>query len=365
MDRVLEIDRDRGRIRVEAGITLRSLSERLTTEGLALENLGDIVVQSLAGATATGTHGTGARLKNLSASVMGLRIVTGAGEERVIDGTDPESLAAARVNLGALGVVTEMTLKVVPAFVLQGVDRPEPLDDVLANLESSVETNDHFEFFAFPHSPLALTRTNNRTGDQARPRPRLRAWVEDELLPNHALGLLMRLGRRVPVTIPTIDRMIPKVAGTTRRTDVSYRVFASSRKVRFTEMEYGVPREHAVEAVRRVHDIASRKGSDVSFPIEVRFVAADDAFLSPSSGRDTCYVAVHTYRGMEWEPYFRAVEEALSDYDARPHWGKRHLLDAGQLGKLYPDWDRFAAVRDQLDPERRFANAFTTRMLGP
>jgi L-gulonolactone oxidase len=134
--------------------------------------------------------------------------------------------------------------------------------------------------------------------------------------------------------------------------------------VRFTEMEYAIPREHGAEAVRRVFDLVERRRLPILFPLEVRFSAADDAFLSPSAGRDSCYIAVHQYRGMEFETYFRGVEAIMREYGGRPHWGKRHYRSAAELSALYPDWDRFRAVRDRLDPGRVFANDYTERVLG-
>ena len=147
--------------------------------------------------------------------------------------------------------------------------------------------------------------------------------------------------------------------------DRSYRVFASERRIKFTEMEYGVPRERGAEAARRVFELIESEGLRVSFPIEVRFVAPDDALLSPSHERDTCYVAVHMFKGVEWEPYFRGVEAIMSSLGGRPHWGKRHFQTAATLAQRYPRWDDFQRVRGRLDPDGRFSNAYTERVLGP
>ncbi len=322
MNRILDVDPSSGLVRVEAGITLNGLSEALAEHGLALENLGDVDVQSLAGATSTATHGTGVRLPNLSASIHSIELVLASGERIEVDASDdPATLRAARVSLGALGVVTAMTLQAVPAFTLQAVDEPRPLLEVLAGLDELADSNDHFEFYTFPHSSLALTRTNNRVDAEPRPRTRARAWVGDVLLVNHAFGFLCRTGRRWPSMIPRLNRLAARAAGSSRRVDRSYRIFASPRRVRFTEMEYAIPRKHASEAVTEVRNLVEERGFDVPFPMEVRFVASDDAFLSPSFGRETCYLAVHMFEGMEWEPYFRAVEDVMDGFDGRPHWG--------------------------------------------
>ena len=364
MDRVLDADRESGLVRVEAGIAIHALNRRLAELGLALENLGDVDRQSVAGAIATATHGTGARLRNLSSQVQALELVAGDGTVVEIDESDPDALRAARVGLGALGVVTAATLRCVPAFTLEAVDAPAPVDEVLATLDERVAANDHFEFYFFPYADRALTRTNNRVDRPPSPRARARAWADDVLLANHAFHAFCLAGRLAPRRIPRINRAVTGLIGTTRRVDRSFEVFASPRLVRFTEMEYAVPRARVVDAVRGVRELIERQRFAVPFPVEVRFVAPDDAFLSTAQGRDTAYVAVHMFRGMEWEPYFRAVESLMDGLEGRPHWGKRHFQTAETLRPRYPEWDRFQAVRARLDPEGRFANAYVDRVLG-
>jgi L-gulonolactone oxidase len=370
MSRVLDVDRSAGLVRVQGGITIHELNLRLAEHGLALENLGDIDVQSIAGAISTATHGTGARLRNIPSQVAALTLVLADGSTlECTEESDPEQLRAARVGLGALGVVAEVTLRCVPAFRLRGVDAPAPLERTLERFDELALANDHFELFVFPHTRTALTRTNNRTEEPARPRGRVSAYANDVLLTNHAFGLLCRLGRRLPSQIPRINRLVTRLAATSQRVERSDRIFASPRLVRFTEMEYALPREHTVEAVRRVLDLVERGGPPgsfaVPFPIEVRTVAADDALISTAAGRDSGFVAVHMYEGMAFEPYFRAVEAVMDELGGRPHWGKRHFQSAATLRARYPEWDRFQAVRRRLDPGGRFANAYTERVLGP
>jgi L-gulonolactone oxidase len=388
MDRVLDVDRGSGLVRVQAGITIARLSAELARHGLAMENLGDIDVQSIAGAISTATHGTGARLRNISSQVVALTLVLADGstlrcadpvaqwpspgeasrpseEGRLASGQDAELFRAAQVSLGVLGVISEVTLRCVPAFTLCGIDAPAPLEETLARFEELVLDNEHFEFFAFPHADTALTRTNNRTEEPPRPRGRLAAYANDVLLTNHAFGMLCRLGRRMPNRIPEINRLVTRLAGSSRRVDRSDRIFASPRLVKFTEMEYALPRANTPEAVRRVLETIDRQGFAVPFPVEVRSVAADDAMLSTASGRDSGFVAVHMYKGMRWRPYFEAVESIMDELDGRPHWGKRHFQTPATLRERYPEWDRFAVVRARLDPQGRFANAWTDRVLGP
>jgi L-gulonolactone oxidase len=364
MNRVVDIDSSHGLVRIEAGITLHALNEFLAERDVALENLGDIDVQSAAGATATGTHGTGAAIKNLSAGIESLELVGADGSTLEVSGkSDPDAWRAARVSIGALGVVTAMSLKTVPAFTLRGEDAGKPIEEVLESIDDLADNNDHFEFFTFPHSPLALTRTNNRVDDPPRPRSRAMAWVNDVLVTNYLFGLICRAGRRFPSRIPTLNRLVSRLSGSSVRVDRSYKIFSSPRLVRFTEMEYAIPRAHAADAIRSVRKLVEREGFQVPFPLEVRFVAPDDAFLSPANGRDTCYIAVHMFEKMEWQPYFRAVERIMDEFEGRPHWGKRHFQTAEKLQTRYPDWDRFAAVRKRLDPDGRFANDYVNRVL--
>jgi L-gulono-1,4-lactone dehydrogenase len=365
LDRILGVDREAGLVRVEAGITLGALSAQLDGLGLALENLGDIDAQTVAGAAATATHGTGARLRNLSSQIAGVELVLADGTLVAIGEDDAEALRAARVSLGALGVATALTLRVVPAFTLRGVDAPMPLDDVLARLDELFTASEHFEFFCFPYSDVALTRTNTRTDEPPDPPSAPRRWLEDVLFTNHLFELFCRAGRRTPSLVPAINRLISRLPQERTRVDASHRVFASPRLVRFVEMEYALPRAATAEAVRRVRALVEDRRLAVGFPIEVRFVASDDAFLSPAGGRDTGYVAVHVYEGMPYEPYFRAVEAVMDELGGRPHWGKRHFQTAATLAPRYPGWERFQAARARLDPKGRFANAHLARVLGP
>ncbi|MBF6451985.1 D-arabinono-1,4-lactone oxidase [Nocardia cyriacigeorgica] len=364
MNRVLDVDRDNGLARVEAGITLHAASPALHNHGLAFPNLGDIDAQTIAGATATATHGTGATLQNLSAAVHSVELMRPDGSVvELNEQSDPDGWRAARVNLGALGVITAMTLRLVPSFVLEGIERPVPVEEVLDDLDTYVEGNDHFEFYMFAHSPIAMTKRNNRVDLTEQPRPALVDWFADILMSNYTFDALCRLGRRQPRLVPWIHRGAAYAGSYRRQVDRSYRVFASPRLIRFTEMEYAIPREHSAEAIRAIKELSTRY--DTPMPIEVRWVAPDDAFLSPAGGRDTCYIAVHMYQGMDYEPYFRACEAVFDRFDGRPHWGKRHFQTAQTLRGRYPEWDRFAEVRRRFDPKGVFANAYLDRVLGP
>ncbi|WP_224275017.1 D-arabinono-1,4-lactone oxidase [Streptomyces sp. LS1784] len=364
-NRVLDVDHTTRRIRVEAGITLRELNQVMAENGLAFPNLGDIDAQSIAGATATGTHGTGARLRNLSAALHSIELVTADGTTIEVNAEqEPDIWRAARVGIGALGVVTAVTIQAVPAFTLEAVDRLMAVEEMLGNLDELLAVNDHFQLFTFGHSPLAMTSARNRTDLEPRPLSRAREWVEDELLQNHALRTVCEIGRFAPRANGPLQRLGSRLAGSSHRIDRSDRIFTTPLRVRFVEMEYAIPRRHTAEAVRAVRELARRPEFEVSFPIEVRWVAPDDAYLSPAGGRETCYIALHQYHKLDWKPYFRAAEAIFDSFGGRPHWGKQHFQTAQTLRPRYPEWDSFAAVRRRLDPEGRFANAHVRRVLG-
>jgi L-gulono-1,4-lactone dehydrogenase len=361
MNRVLDVEGEV--VTVEAGITLHDLGEQLAARGLAMENQGDVDPQTLAGAISTGTHGTGGLFRNLSSQVLGVRLITGRGD--VLDVRDGDDLRAARIGLGALGAISAVTLRCVPAFRIHRIDEPRPLDEVLPRLDELVDAHDHCEAFTLPYTRTALTLSSRRTDREPRPRPRARAFVREVVVENAALDAACRLGKRFPSTIPRVNRRFAALMSRAEHLDASHRVYANTRLVSFTEMEYGIPREHAAEALERVLALIERRRLQVGFPIELRVVAADDALLSTAYGRPTAYIAVHQYHGMEFETYFRAVEAIMEDYGGRPHWGKRHYQSSATLAARYPEWQRFQEVRRRLDPEGRFDNDYTRRVLGP
>ncbi|HEX7058225.1 MAG TPA: D-arabinono-1,4-lactone oxidase [Solirubrobacterales bacterium] len=363
---VLDADSSSGLVKVGAGTVLADLNEELARRGLAMENLGDIDRQTIAGAISTGTHGTGARLRNISSQVEGVELVLADGSARELTvAGDPDLLRAARVGLGALGAIAAVTLRCVPAFTLHRVDTRLPRDEVLDTFAERADAHEHFELFTFPYADSALVLERNRTDAPPRPRGRLAAWLNDIVLENWALEALSATGKALPRAIPALSRLAATLASGSKATDRSDRIFANERRVRFTEMEYGVPRENGPKAARRVIEWVRANRYPVFFPIEMRVTAGDDALLSPSHERDTAYIAVHQYRGMQWRPYFEAVEEIMNDYGGRPHWGKRHFQTAETLAPRFPRWDKFQAARDELDPGRVFTNVYAARVLGP
>ncbi|HJR24222.1 MAG TPA: D-arabinono-1,4-lactone oxidase [Acidimicrobiales bacterium] len=362
--RVVRHDGEARTITVEAGITLARLCEELDRRGLALENMGDIAYQSIAGATATATHGTGWHFGNISSRIVGLRVIAGDGS--IVEATaeqNPEVLDAARVGLGALGVVSTITLQAVPAFRLHAIEEPMRLDELLSDFDGYMSSADHVEFYWVPHTGWALTKRNRRTDEPPAPRRRAKELYDDLLLQNLGFGALCRIGRWRPSLIPRLAKILPST-GRLEYTDRSDKVFTSPRRVHFYEMEYGIPREAVPEALDRVRRLVDELGIQLSFPVEVRVVAPDDIPLSTAHGRATGYIAVHVYRGTPYDAYFQGVERIMDDYGGRPHWGKMHFQRAETLAGRYPRWDDFQAVRRRLDPDGRFANQYLDRVVG-
>jgi L-gulono-1,4-lactone dehydrogenase len=364
---VRSVDEATGLVTVGAGTPLHRLNAELESRGLSMRNLGDIDAQTIAGAISTGTHGTGASLGGIATQVRALQLVLADGAViEVSESSDPELFQAARVGIGAFGIVTAVTLQCDPLFQLTAVEQPMQLEEVLEGFDELADDNEHFEFYWFPHTDIALTKRNNRPkpGETGKRLPGWREWLDDELLSNGVFEIVQRIGYRRPSAIPGFNRLSARALSARTFTDVSHRVFVSPRRVRFREMEYAVPREHLVYVFRSVRSWIEQSGSVISFPVEVRVAAADDIWLSTASGRGTGYIAVHQWHRVDFEPYFRAVEAIAADVAGRPHWGKLHWLGVDTLRQRYPHFDDALSVRDRADPSRVFSNGYTKQVFG-
>jgi len=358
-----------GLVTVRSGTTIRALNRALDGLGLAMANLGDIDAQTIAGALATGTHGTGATVGGLATQATGFELVLADGSVVTCSATErPELFAAARVGLGALGVVTTVTLRCVPSFSLMADERPVELDEVIASFDSMAADNDHFEFYWFPYGRKALVKRNNRvpaeSSDIPPPMPPWRRVWEFEVMENAGFGALCRVGRAMPRSIRSLNRFSSAVLSVRSYTAVSHQVFVTPRRVRFVESEYAVPRESLLDVLGELRSVVPRLSAPVMFPVEVRVAAADDIWLSTASGRDTAYIAIHQYVGLPYQEYFDAFESIVAGVSGRPHWGKMHSLDAARLAELYPHFEDFRKVRAEVDPDGRFVNPYLTRVLG-
>lgn len=353
-------------VTVWAGTRLHRLGPLLWDLGLAQPNLGDFAEQSLAGAVSTGTHGTGVAFPGLPDTVVGLQLVLADGTALTCSRTHrPEVFEAARLGIGALGIITKMTIHCVPAFTLHADEYPWSLSAALADLEGFAASADHAEFYWFPHTDALNAKRNTRLPGDAELAPvsRMRELVSDEFLANEAYDVLCRTAARRPSLTPHLNRISSRALTGRTFTDRGYRVFASPRRVRFREMEYAVPVAAAAGVLRDLRDAIVRSGIVTPFPVEVRFAAADDVWLSTAYGRDVCYIAVHQYARMDHTEYFRFAEEIFLAAGGRPHWGKMHTRTADDLTAMVPRFDDFVAVRDRLDPTRVFGNPYTERVL--
>jgi L-gulono-1,4-lactone dehydrogenase len=365
---IVSADTQTGLVTVRSGTTIRALNAALDTLGLAMPNLGDIDAQTISGAISTGTHGTGARLGGIATAVAALELVLADGSVVSCSPRErPDLFAAATIGVGALGVISTMTLACVPAFTLTADERPLPLDEVTARFTEFAADNDHFEFYWFPYGRNALVKRNNRVKDQGSP-PALPAWRrywEYEVMENAAFGTLCRTGRAMPGLIKPLNRLAAARLSKRSYSDTSHRVFVTSRRVRFVESEYAVPRDSVLDVLAELRARVPRLVHPVMFPVEVRVAAADDIWLSTAYGRDSAYIAIHQYVGLPYLDYFGLFESIAATVGGRPHWGKMHTLDAGRLGALYPRFADFLRVRDETDPERRFANPYLEQVFGP
>ncbi|WP_405978212.1 D-arabinono-1,4-lactone oxidase [Streptomyces sp. NBC_00158] len=362
---ILSVDRAAGTVTVAAGTALKDLNRDLARQGLSLANMGDIMEQTVSGATGTGTHGTGRDSASIAAQIRALELVTADGRLMTCsEKENPEVFAAARIGIGALGIVTSITFAVEPLFLLTAREEPMRFDRVTSEFDQHVAENEHFEFYWFPHTGNCNTKRNNRSQGPAAPPGAVSAWIEDELLSNGLFQAVNSLGRAVPAAIPSIARVASRALSARTYTDIPYKVFTSPRRVRFVEMEYALPRERAIEALRELKAMVDRSGLRISFPVEVRTAPADDITLSTASGRETAYIAVHMYRGTPHQAYFTAAERIFTAHGGRPHWGKVHSRDAEQLAAVYPRFAEFTALRDRLDPDRLFGNDYLRRVLG-
>ncbi|CAM5541525.1 FAD-linked oxidoreductase [Streptomyces spiroverticillatus] len=362
---IRDIDREAGTVTVEAGTPLKRLNVALAREGLSLTNMGDIMEQTVAGATSTGTHGTGRESASLAAQITALELITADGRILTCSAKEnPEIFSAARIGLGALGIVTAITFAVEPVFHLTAREEPMGFGQVTSEFDALVAENEHFEFYWFPHTGNCNTKRNNRTLGPIDPPGKVAGWIEDEFMSNGLFQVVCSLGRAVPRTIPAIAKVSSRALSARTYTDIPYKVYTSPRRVRFVEMEYAIPREATVEALREVRAMVERSPLKISFPVEVRTAPADDIALSTASGRDTSYIAVHMYKGTPYQSYFTAVERIMTAHGGRPHWGKMHTRDAEYLADAYPRFGEFTALRDRLDPDRLFGNDYLRRVLG-
>jgi FAD-linked oxidoreductase len=345
---------------VLAGTRLSRMSIELAKHGLAFDNMPDINKQSLAGAVSTSTHGTGAEIGSLSTFLRGLRLVTASGEIVDCDArTKPEVYQAARVSLGALGILTKARVQARPLYKLKRRTWIAPVEEMLADLPKLEAGNRNFEFYYIPYSGMALGISNNETDEPETPVP-----VNED---DDGLRQLKMLDDWLGWS-PSLRRWtIQKILGgmePEERVDYSHKTLSTDRGVRFNEMEYHLPREAAPDALRQIIDTIEKNNIKVFFPIEFRTTAADDIWLSPFYGRKSASIAVHQFHEWDYKPYFKAIEPIFRKHEGRPHWGKLNTLVAADFAALYPKWKDFLEVRADLDPTGKFLNPYLKTVFG-
>jgi len=364
MQGIVDVDGATNVARVQAGTRLYALGAALAERGLAMENLGDINVQSIAGATSTGTHGTGLGFGNLATQIAAMKFMTADGREVVASPAEnPELFAGGRIALGALGVLSELSLRLVPAFRLRLERGGMDLEDCLAQADALVAANRSFEFYWLPHTESVLTKTWNVT-DAPVDESGFARWVSDVLLENTAFGALCKLGRAVPSWCPPLSRFCASMISRSEQVDASWSMLSTVRQVRFNEMEWSLPADRGAGALREIKALIARREFPLMFPLEYRWVKGDDLWLSPNFGRDSVHISVHQFVGMPFERYFDAVQAICLAHGGRPHWGKVHSLKAAQLSRLYPRWDDFLALRERMDPQGRFLTPYLRGLFG-
>ena len=322
--------------------------------------MGDIDRQTLGGVVGTGTHGTGLTLGSLSAQVAGFRLILANGDVLQCSETENRELfAAGRVAMGTLGLMTEITMKVVPAYKLVERNFALPIKDLFEQLDTLVAENRHFEFFWFPYADTAICKSLNISEAEA-PTPRS---AEEMFARGEHGGSDMRVFAGIneflpyaPFLLRSSHKLFSRLMPGPNKVRWSHEIFPSPRNVRFNEMEYAVPYAKGPECLKEIVATIRKKRINTGFPIEYRTVAADDVWLSPFYGRDSVTIAIHQYHKVDTTRLFRNCEEVFRKYEGRPHWGKRHNCGSHEFAAVYPEFERFRTLRRELDPAAKFLN---------
>lgn len=359
---IVHVNKHKNEITVKAGTKIYEFGEMAHALGFAQENLGDIDRQSLAGSISTGTHGTGLNFGNVSTQVSAIKFVNGKGEVVFCSETEkPELFKAAQVSLGTLGIILELTFKVIDAYKLEFTSKKENVEDVLLRLDQINNTTRNFEFYWFPHTQTVQTKYTNLSDAEPKDN-KLGLWM-DNLLENHLFGAISVPTRHIKGLSPWVAKLSAAVAGTSKKINWSHKVYALPRSVKFNEMEYNVPYEAFPEIKREVIRVFNQRKFDVHFPTENRFVKGDDIWLSPAFGRKSAYIAFHVFKGKPYQEYFKVMENICRSYDGRPHWGKMHTLTAETFSSIYPKWGDFIKIRNEHDPQRIFLSTYLKTLL--
>lgn len=345
-----------------AGTKLYQLTEILHAHGLALENMGDIDRQSIAGAISTGTHGTGVGFGTMSTQVIRLKIINGKGEVIICSADqDPELFKCAQISLGALGVITEFTLQCVAQFKMELAIQPDSLEAVLNSYQELNTQNRNFEFYWFPNTIRVMTKQARLT-EKSVDRNSIKSFFQDYILENMGYQVINEVARIFPTRTIALSKFSARTVSKVQKVNYSHKVFTTPRWVRFNEMEYNIPVEAFEEVVREITSWVNKNNRTVLFPIEHRFVKADDILLSPAYQRDSAYIACHVYYKKDFRAYFEVLEKIFLKYDGRPHWGKIHTLEAPEFKNKYPRFSAFVSTMEKHDPHQIFLNDYLMKI---
>lgn len=356
MEGEIAVSEDRKSASAPAGTSLAKLTDILWKQGASLINQGDVNPQALAGAIATGTHGTGANLGSLSTAARAFELMTHDGSIVKCSQTEnPDLFQASRLSLGLTGIATRIEFDVLPAYHLEERLEVYPLDEIAARWDQLATENRHVEFFVFPYADLAMLKILH-------PKPSEGEMREQRDMDDTAFRRVCDICKTFPFMTPFLQKRLLPQEMKRRRVGPAYRIFPSDRTVKFEEMEYELPRANGWPALREVIAWIRKRGLPVAFPFEFRLVAADDIWLSPFNGRVGASISMHQYHRMKWHAIFAEAEKIFRAHDGRPHWAKRHTLTTADLHQLYPDAAKFCSVRHQIDPVAKFANAHLTQL---
>lgn len=363
-NKVLEVNKEKKQVTVQAGIRLNDLNPLLWAEGLSLSNLGTIAEQSVAGAITTGTHGSGIKYGNIATQVVGVSLVCANGEVKQINESEnARLLPAVKISLGALGVISKVTLQCEDAFYLKEESYPLRFDEAMDGFEEQLNTVEHFKMWWFAHAPKVQMYRWYRSKDKLKPRNKIVAVLEDRFLTNHFFGFLLKTGSAMPRLIPSINKFINLVHfKKIDRLEESFKVFSIVVPPKHRECEYAIPVEHTKEALLAYKQMIEEKKFKVNFVVEIRFVKGDDIWLSPAYERDVCYLAAYQHNQHRWDEFVDCFEELMSKYGGRPHWGKEFRISPETLRTRYPKWDEFKKVMLELDPNGMFQNVMTRQL---
>ena len=362
---LIAVDKDNCQAIVKAGTKLNTLGELLFEQGMAMENLGDIDVQSIAGTISTGTHGTGKKLGTISTQVIALSFINGRGELiHCSEENNQELFKCVQVSLGTFGIITEVTLQCVPRYKLKIQNRKEPISEVLSTYHQRNTENRNFEYYWIPYTDTAWTKTSNIVESDEPDKVSMMNYWSEYVLENYVFKGLCELATVFPSQTELISKITAASISDVSKVHNSHRIYATQRLVRFKEMEYNVPIEAYDDVIKDIMKVVNSKKYNVHFPIENRVVQADDILMSPAYKRDAAYIACHIYYKKDHRPYFKALEEVFRAYGGRPHWGKMNTLTTNEVATLYPAFSIFLQHRSDQDPDGVFVSPYIKTLFG-